>query len=411
MEGSRRDLDVIALDIKLGLWQDTIMENILFDLSVVLVGAAVLSFLAVLLRQPVIIAYIVCGVIVGPWGMAWVENVKFLETISHLGITLLLFLAGLCLHPQKLIGLFKKTFLITLANCTGSFLIAFLFLRIGHFSMVDSVCISLALMFSSTILVVKLLPTTRLHQEKMGAMCISVLILQDLLAVAVLAFVRCLSLPGQVFINFGILVIKLIIFLAILVLIERFVLRKIMYHIERLHEALFILGLAWCFGIASISNHMGLFYETGAFLAGIVMARHKISFFISERLKPLRDFFLVLFFFSLGAKLNIFMVKRILVPALVLAAIFVVVKPWLFKKLFVVSGEEKPFAKEIGFRLGQLSEFSILIAILALQLGHISKAASQMIQLVTIFTFVASSYIVVYKYPTPIGTSEKLIRD
>ena len=387
------------------------MEEFISDLSIVLVGAAILSFLAVVLKQPIITAYIVCGVLVGPWGIGWIKHAEFIEMISHLGITLLLFLAGLCLHPQKLIRLFKKTTPVALGNCLISFVVAFLFCLIFRFSIIDSICIGLALMFSSTILTVKLLPTTRLHQQRMGAVCIGVLIMEDLLAISVLALIRCLGSPQGALISFGILIIKLILFIGILLLFEQFVLRRIMLKVERLHEVLFILGLAWCFGIATISNKMGLFYETGAFFAGVVLARHPISLFISEKLKPLRDFFLVLFFFTLGAKLDLLVMKGILLPAILLTVIFILLKPWLFKKFFILAGENPSFAKETGFRLGQLSEFSLLVALLAFELGHISSSASQLIQLVTIFTFIVSSYIVVFKYPTPIGTSERLIRD
>ncbi|MFH2138534.1 MAG: cation:proton antiporter [Candidatus Omnitrophota bacterium] len=387
------------------------MEEFIFELSVVLVGSALLAFLAVILKQPIVIGYILCGIIAGPWGMGWIKHGEFLESISHLGITLLLFLAGLCLHPQKLLGLFKKTSLVTLGNCLASFFLAFCFSLIFRFSMLDSVCIGLALMFSSTILTIKLLPTTKLHQQKMGAICIGVLIMQDLLAIAVLALIRCIDAPQGVFLSFGFLIIKLIAFIGILFLLEQFVLRPIMMRVERLHEVLFVVGLAWCFGVASVSNSMGLFYETGAFFAGVALARHQISFFISEKLKPLRDFFLVLFFFTLGAKLDFTVMKNIIIPAVILTALFTVMKPWLFKRLFIWSGEENDFARETGLRLGQLSEFSMLIAILAFQLGHISSNASQMIQLVTILSFIASSYIVVMNLPTPIGTSEKMIRD
>ncbi|MCK5178199.1 MAG: cation:proton antiporter, partial [Candidatus Omnitrophica bacterium] len=151
--------------------------------------------------------------------------------------------------------------------------------------------------------------------------------------------------------------------------------------------------------------------ETGAFFAGVILARHKISFFISEKLKPLRDFFLVLFFFALGANLNLSVMMSIFVPSIVLATVFVMIKPWIFQKAFIWAGEEKSFSEETGMRLGQLSEFSLLIAFLAFKLGHISSSASQLIQFTTILTFIISSYLVVYKYPTPIGTSEELIRD
>ncbi len=387
------------------------MEKFIFDLSVIIILAAILSYVAVLLKQPIILAYIACGVLAGPWGMGWIRDLGFIESISRLGITLLLFLAGLCLHPQKLFGLFKKTGLATATNCIVSFAIAFLFAIIFKFSAIESMVIGLALMFSSTILVIKLLPTTRLHQERMGGICISVLIMEDLLAIVVLAYIRCLSLPGNAFVSFGLLLVKLLIFIAILVLLEQFVLRKIMLRVERLHEALFILGLAWCFAIAAISAKIGMFHETGAFFAGVVLARHPISFFITERLKPLRDFFLVLFFFALGAKLDIPALKQVIFISILLAGVFLIVKPWLFKRLFVLAKEERSFSKEIGFRLGQLSEFSLLIAILAFQLGNISCRASQLIQLTTLITFIVSSYIVVMRYPTPIGTSAKLNRD
>ena len=387
------------------------MEGFIFDLSIVLVGVAILSYFAVLLKQPIIVAYILCGVLIGPWGIGVIKDVKFIEMISHLGVTLLLFLAGLCLHPQKLLGLFKETSLATFTNCVVSFTIGFLAAFFLKFNFMDSLCIGLALMFSSTILCIKLLPTTRLHQERMGAVCISVLILQDLLAIAVLVFIRGLSAPGNIFFNFGLLAAKLVLFLGILVLLEQFVLRKIMMKVERLHEALFILGLAWCFGIATISNQMGLFYETGAFFAGVILARHPISFFISEKLKPLRDFFLVLFFFALGAKLDLLVIKGMIIPSLLLAGAFLLIKPLIFKQMFKFAGEKPPFAKEAGIRLGQLSEFSLLIAILAFELGHITNRASQLIQLVTIITFIVSSYIVVLTHQTPIGVNKKLIRD
>jgi len=387
------------------------MESFLRDIGLILVGSAIFSVIAVLLKQPIIVAYLLCGAIFGPWGIGWIRYPESIERISHIGITLLLFLAGLTLHPQKLLKLFKNVSLITLASCLASFVIAFVFAWIAGFAMIDCMVIGLALMFSSTILVVKLLPTTTLHQQRLGAVCISILILEDLLAVAVLALIRSLDATQGTWIHFLWLSLKLVIFIGILFLLEQYVLTRLMLQVERLHELIFILGLAWCFGIAAISNHMGLFYETGAFFAGVAIARHKISLFISENLKPLRDFFLVLFFFTLGANLNIIMIHDILLPALMLAGIFIVLKPWIFGRLFVMAGEKPAIAREIGFRMGQLSEFSLLIALLALETQFISPHALQFIDLVTIVTFVASSYIVVLKFPTPIGVTEKLIRD
>lgn len=245
----------------------------------------------------------------------------------------------------------------------------------------------------------------------MGAICIGVLILQDLLAVGTLAFVRFLNLEQGTVQGYGLLLAKLLLLVILLFIFEYFVLRKVMFHIDRIHEALFVLGLAWCFGVATVSHQMGLFYETGAFFAGVVLARHKISFFISEKLKPLRDFFLVLFFFALGAKLDILIMPDIFIPAAIMAIFFIIFKPIVFKLSFMRVGESKAFSQEVGIRLGQLSEFSLLIAILAFNFGYITNRAAQFIQLVTILTFVFSSYIVILRYPTPIGMTEKLNRD
>lgn len=387
------------------------MEEFIFDLSIIIVVSAVLSIIAFFLKQPIIIAYIVCGMLVGPWGIGLIKHAESVEMISHIGITLLLFLAGLCLHPQKLFMLFKKTAAITLVNCLVSFAIVFLVAMAFQFSLIDSICIGLAMMFSSTILLIKLMPTTALHHERMGAACIAVLILQDLIAVLILALIRSFDSTQGIAVSFLLLMAKLIALVGVLVLFEHFVLRKVMSRIDRMHELIFILGLAWCFGMASVSNQMGLFYETGAFFAGVVLARQPISLFLSEKFKPIRDFFLVLFFFALGAKFNFLILKNILVSAALLAVILLIVKPLVFRWLFMMTGEKLSFAKEAGIRLGQLSEFSLLIAILALDLGRISDKASQLIQLVTIITIVISSYVVVFKYPTPIATKENMIRD
>lgn len=386
------------------------MDSFLQDLSIILVGAGLLACLAVFLRQPIIIAYIVVGIIAGPWGLAYIEDVHFIEGLSHLGITLLLFLAGLTLHPQKLLEVFKKTTWVTFVGCFISAMVAGCIALLFQFSLIESTCIGFAMMFSSTILVVKLLPTTDLHHERIGAACIGVLILQDLLAVAVLAFIRCLHSADHVILNFTMLSLRLAAFIGLLFIVERFVLRGIMKYVERLHEVVFILGLGWCFGIAYISYKMGLFFETGAFFAGVVLASHRIAVFISENLKPLRDFFLVLFFFTLGAKLDFAVFQGIILATCILSAVFIFLKPYLLQWAFRTTGETPQFAKEAGVRLGQLSEFSLLIAMLALELNVIGNKAAQLIQLTTIITFIFSSYFVVLKYPTPIATKDNLIK-
>jgi len=184
-----------------------------------------------------------------------------------------------------------------------------------------------------------------------------------------------------------------------------------MLQVDRFQETIFIIGVAWCLGLAVLANQIGLSYEIGAFFAGVALARHPISLFISEKLKPLRDFFLVIFFFVLGARINLSGLNSVLFPALALAAIFISVKPVYLFQYLRLAQIEPALADEASLRMGQLSEFSLLIAIAAFSLGNITPKAFQFIELVTIATMIISAYRVVFTLPTPIGTKEKLIRD
>lgn len=258
---------------------------------------------------------------------------------------------------------------------------------------------------------VKLLPTTQLHHKRIGAICIGILILQDLIAILILAFIvgikhNYLSLPIQ-----GIYILmKLCLLVILALLIEGYILRKMILRLERLHEMIFILGLAWCLGVGWLSSQFGLSYEIGAFIAGVLLARHPISLFISEKLKPLRDFFLVLFFFSLGASIDFIQIKSLIPKAALIALLYVILKSHYFRFALREVKEPDYLRKEIGIRMSQASEFSLLVALSLFEFGFIDRVAFNFIQLITIFTFVISSYIVVLKYPTPVGVKEELIQ-
>jgi Kef-type K+ transport system membrane component KefB len=149
----------------------------------------------------------------------------------------------------------------------------------------------------------------------------------------------------------------------------------------------------------------------GAFVAGVAMARGKIALVLSERLKPLRDFFLMFFFFVLGTRLNLFSLKDIWLHAVVLALLVVALRPVYLRWLFRKTGEEPAFAREIGFRMGQASEFGLIVVAGALDSGRLSGEVSQLVQLTTMLTMVISSYVVVFRFATPIGFRAGLQKD
>ncbi len=383
------------------------MENIVFlDIALVVIVSTILGWLSLLSRQPIIISYIIAGVLLGPWGLKLVTEIEFINEASNIGITLLLFLAGLSLHPRRLVELFSKTFSLTLvtsgifAAVTGGILYSF------GASILESVITGVAMMFSSTILVVKLMPTLTLHQKHMGAVAIAVLIMQDIFAVLAIAFIH----GGKSASVFGWIVSILVgIFLAVIaILAERYIIRKIIRQVHHYNELLNLVALAWCFSLALLAEKIGMSHEIGAFIAGVALASGPLSNYLAENLKFFRDFFLVLFFFTLGAKMDFALMQTIIWPALLLSAVLLVLKPLVYRYAFRVTKETPKFSKEMGFRLGQNSEFSLIIAVLAAEQGLISAADSQLIQLVAILTMTFSSYILVIFFPTPLGTSKPL---
>ena len=160
-----------------------------------------------------------------------------------------------------------------------------------------------------------------------------------------------------------------------------------------------------------LAEKIGLSQEVGAFVGGVALASSPISLFIAESLKPLRDFFLVMFFFSVGATFNFSYASQVMIPACILAALMLIIKPVCFQLLLVKAGEKKSVAKEVGIRLGQASEFSLLLSAISISTGVISDIAANLIQATTILTFIVSSYLVVLKYPTPMSLSDSLRKD
>ena len=191
----------------------------------------------------------------------------------------------------------------------------------------------------------------------------------------------------------------------------RFVLLRLLEKFDAIHEYIFLVPIGWCLGLAQLANLGGLSLEIGAFVAGVSIATSPISLYIAANLKPLRDFFLVLFFFSLGAGFNLGLLADIIVPAIVLAGVVLAAKPAIFRMLLSQTSEAPEMGWEVGFRLGQISEFSLLIAFIASANGLMGDDASHLVQATAIITFLVSSYIVVFRYPTPIAVSDALRRD
>jgi len=382
----------------------SIFDNIILELALIFAGASILATIFLYLKQPIILAYISLGMLVGPWGIGLFEDPSHIEHISHLGIILLMFLIGLNLQPRKLFELLKKTAIITIATCIAFALPVMLIARLFHFSWSESLIVGLALMFSSTVVCVKLIPTYSLHHKHIGEIMISILLLQDIIAVGLIMFLYS-SAETNIYIEGLFLLLKTLVFSVGSFLFVRYGILTFFRRFDKIQDYIFLLSLGWCLLSAEVAAFLGLSYEIGAFVAGIMLAVSPIALFISEGLKPVREFFLILFFFSIGAQFDFLVTKQVILPGLILACVILIIKPFLFNAAFKLAGESAGLAKELGIRLGQSSEFSLLVAYGAFNAGKIEARTSYVIQLVAISTFIISTYLVVYKYPTPISIS------
>jgi Kef-type K+ transport system membrane component KefB len=388
-------------------------HSVTFSFFLIFSGAAALATLALYTRQPLIIAYIVLGGLFGPSGLGWVTDLNLLADIAHIGIIFLLFLLGLDMQPAALVSTLKKSTPVALLSSLAFFSSSALIVWVLGFDLPEASVIGVAMMFSSTIIGIKLLPTTVLHHRHIGEMMIGLLLLQDILAIIALIALNALGDANSS--NLVEQIIRPAIGLPLLItgcyLAVKHLLLPVLARFDRFQEYLFLVAIGWCLGIAELSATIGLSAEIGAFIAGVTIATSPISQYIAISLKPLRDFFLVLFFFSVGARVELSALPSVALAVGALSLGILIFKPLVYRALLGGVSERKELAWNMGFRLGQASEFSLLIAYVAVTKGLLSAEGAVLIQAVTIITLLASSYIVIMNFPTPIAIRDDLRRD
>lgn len=383
--------------------------EMIFQFTLVFIGAACLGTVFLLFRQPIILAYLGLGMLIGPFGFGLIADEPALSEIGQLGIIFLLFVEGLSLPVRKMLKLFRQSLLLTLFTSLAFAVIGAGVVWSCGFAFKESLIVGAALMFSSTLVALKLIPTTALHHQRMGAMMTSVLLLQDILAILFLVILmgHTESSPLGGFTP--------LLTVLILTPLTFWMVHKVIFPLfkryDTIQEFIFILSIGWCFLISYLYHIGDASYEIGAFIAGTSLATSPVAYVIAERLKPLREFFLILFFFVVGAQFNWQMSASVFLTGLLLAAILTWVKPIIFKIGYQTSGETPAASRELGIRLGQVSEFSLLVGFSAFQAGVISQNASMLINWTVMLSFAASTIWVVRAYPTPIGGSSPLCKD
>lgn len=385
--------------------------TITYLIFLIFTGTAVLSTLALYTRQSLLVAYIALGALFGPYGFKFIVDATAIQQAGNIGIIFLLFLLGLHLQPQSVLHSLRKMSVITLVSSLIFFCLGFAITYLFGFGLNAAIIGGIAAIFSSTIIGLKLLPTTILHHQHTGELVISVLLLQDILAIAAILILEIIANQSISYWNVMLIIVAFPALITIAYVFQRFILTPLLNRFDKIHEYIFILSIGWCLSMVQMSHFFGLSEEIGAFIAGVALASNPISLYIAENLKPLRDFFLVLFFFTIGASFNFAALPSVVVSASLFAVTMLLLKPLVFAWLLHRAGERKDQSLEIGVRMGQLSEFSLLVGFIAVETHFVDPIVRNMLEAAVIMTFVVSCYWTVMRYPTPLASTDTLRRD
>lgn len=370
--------------------------DVFAQLSVVIVVAALVALVMRLLKQPLIVGYILTGIIVGPGALHLITDDHAFETFSQIGIALLLFIIGLELSVSVIRRLGKPVFLTAAAILLTVGTIGYLIATAYHFAVIEAVLVGLAMFFSSTIIIAKVLSDKKEITRLNGQIAIGVIILDDIVATFALLMVAAGSKGDLDGFDVALLLLKGVLVIAVLTFLSMKVLPRVTKMMAKSQELLFLFALAWGFGIATLISIVGFSIEIGALFAGVALAHLPYAHQIRARLKPLRDFFVVLFFIHLGEYLHVTDFGETLLPAIVLSIAVIVLKPIVVMLALGVLGYTRRTSFKTGINLSQISEFSIILIVLAATSGMVSPELTSIITFVALITITVSTYLMQY---------------
>ncbi len=372
------------------------MTEFFLELSAVIVVAAALGIIFKKFRQPTVLAFIVTGILLGS---AFFDVISFqgvMAIFSDLGIAFLLFLVGINLDPKVLKDIGKTSIITGLGQITFTFIIGFIIANVLGFALIESLYIGLALTFSSTIIIIKLLTDKNDLNSLYAKISIGFLLVQDAVAVVALIFVS--AIKTEAILSQQIIVFAFnIVVLAILVwFVSKYVIKRLFDSLALSQELLFLGGISWCFALASLSMILVDSKEIGAFLAGISIASLPYSYEVFAKLRYVRDFFIVLFFVYLGSSFVFASTGEVLVPAIILSLVVLIGNPIIIFVLMSFLGYKPRTAFMSGSSFAQISEFSLILIFLGAKIGHVSQKVTSTITIVAVITIAISTYFILY---------------
>jgi len=373
------------------------------EVSLILLAAAVLGAIGLLLRQPLIIVYILLGIALGPSGIKLVQSQDVVDLLAQVGIAILLFLVGLELNPDYVRRIGAVAVATGLGQLTFTIVIGFLLTLLLGKDWLTALYIAIALTFSSTIIIVKLLSDKRELDTLHGRIAIGFLIVQDIAVIVALVVMSVLG-GGQAGEQglaqvLGAIALKLAALGAGMYLAMRYLMGRLLRFLARSLELLLIFAVAWAVGLAALGDWLGFSKELGAFLAGFALSPTHFRDAISTRLTPLRDFLLLFFFIDLGTKFDLATAQQEWLTALILALFVLIGNPLIVMAIMGVMGYRRKTGFLAGLTVAQISEFSIIFIAMGLSLGHVQQDALSITTMVGLITIALSTYMILYSQP------------
>jgi Kef-type K+ transport system membrane component KefB len=375
--------------------------DIFIEISLILIITTLIATVFRLLKQPLVVGYLVSGIIVGPYMLNILKSGEQVELFSKLGIAVLLFIVGLSLNPDTIKETGKPALVTGIGQILFTSIIGFGLIRLLGYSNMVALYGSIALTFSSTIIILKLLSDRGDLGSLYGKVSIGFLLVQDIVATLLLIIV---PLVGSAAASGGTGTVATFLKLAgfgviasiVLYGIAKYILPKFSDYLAKSSELLFIFAISWGLVLATIFYKIGFSIEIGALIAGVTLSASKYAYEISSRMRPLRDFFIVMFFVLLGSHLVLSNIGSIIVPAIVLSLFVLIGNPIIVFILMNMLGYKNRTSFMAGLTVAQISEFSLILMSLGLALGHVDQTTVTLITLVGIITIAGSTYFVIY---------------
>ncbi len=375
-------------------------DDYLYDLAMILIAGVLFAFLSARIRMPSIVAYILAGLVLGPL-VGLVEHTESLDLISEAGIALLLFLVGLELSLERIRDVGPVALAAGIGQVVFTAVIGFGFAWALGFTVMESVFLATGLTFSSTVVVVKLLDQKKELNSLYGRIAVGIFLVQDLVVIVVLTFLAGLG-QGSEFTwlsaarglgwSFG----GMFLLLALMLLAARHILPRPWAWASRSPELLFIWSLCWCFLIVAAAHFLKLSVEIGSFLAGISLAQLPFSEDLRRRVHPLMNFFIAVFFVSLGIRMEFGPIGAHLGSAIALSLFVLIGNPFIFMVIIARMGYSERTAFKTSVTVAQISEFSFIFAAMGVATGLIGETILAITALVGIITIAISAYMILY---------------